>query len=139
MKISRRTSLGALIGGIFAGPSAAKSLQEGYKPWSTAGIKSDYMAKLQEKDCDTPISSELYNQQKTAELRKQINGEFNSWQQNELKSMELYVDNSENLKSISESYKTIMKRDQQIEHNKKRWIRQAKEQLEYFIKTGTWL
>lgn len=89
------------------------------------------------KDATQPIDSALWNQKQLKLYQDKASGNFNEWEQKELDDMELNFDSAaQDFKSISNSYKRLMQRELQKKQYKERWIRQAKDQISYFMKHG---
>jgi len=160
MEVNRRTGLGALLGGIFAGPSVAKQaveqiksspiyryqpdINEESKPWNT-GVAQSPMPSASEilmKEEETV----KYTRAKIKYLRQVISGnfkyepeegepyhymsEFHDYNR-KIDHIDLYV---KSLKSISKSAKRHIEYKLRREQHRKEIQEEAKQQLERLMK-----
>lgn len=136
--INRRGALSAGAGALIAGPGLVQSaIKDQGIPAAT-----EQMAHTLAKD---NIGDKLAGHTKWLEERKKeltniINGEFNSYQREELEDIRLIEDkivlNIESLKSVAEQHKRQMKVDKYKENLKKTWVKNAKRELSNILKDG---
>lgn len=118
MKITRRGSIMAMIGGLFAPTAAGRITNVKFPPAPINYYGGEVKA-------DTPNANPFWRQERIAELQKVANGEFHEYQKDELNNHEKYYSPNEalinNLKSVSAVHKARMVHEAHIERQKKAW------------------
>jgi hypothetical protein len=133
--INRRNALGAGAGALIAGPGLVQGAMEGKdNPSPTMAYE-----KVQETGLANKIAGHRdWLEERKKELTNTINGQFNSYQIEELEDIRLVEDkivlNIESLKSVAEQHKRQMKVDKYKENLKKMWIKNAKRELKSILK-----
>jgi len=160
MEVNRRTGLGALLGGIFAGPSVAKQaveqikaspsyryqpdINEESKPWNT-GVAQSPMPSAEQilmKEQETVN----YARAKIKYLRQVINGNFKYepgegepyHYMSEFHDYDYKIDHidlyTKSLKSVSKAAKRHIEHDLRVEQHRKEVQKEASKQLERMMK-----
>jgi len=123
MKLNRRKSLMAIIGGIAGAPQAAKAAMETKlnfppSPGSQYDASNETLGAKIDNDGQWEAS-------RIKQLQKTINGEFEEYQIEQLKSEgfndELYYTEIDSLKSVSPVNKKWMVNKARIKHQRNRW------------------
>lgn len=136
MKISRRKSLWAIIGGIMAPSLANKTGTFGGRAFPPSPAMSDYgygEAKAEQ----TGAIDIFYKQRRISELQKIVNGQFNEWQNEQIerhKRSHLYQETHINsLKSTSDAYKARMAHNNHIKNLKENFKLEAAKELKRLL------
>lgn len=135
MKVTRRTGLGAILGGMFAGPSVAKDMVNSTRDlgmvntkWpgaATDNTKDNYLEKMAEE-------AKQINKMKE-EAENTIAGKFNEYQKNRLRDTGRTKYDIASLKSVTKATKSRMWESHQKQQMKQIWIEEAKQNLLRFL------
>ncbi len=142
MSVTRRTGLGAIVGAIFGAPAAANVAQEkisdlmarsvmvggSTKDQFIGGAQSSYdiMPNVAKSD---PIEQEAKRIAHIQDLTRRAKGELNEHEQEEIERCNKLYTARIPLKSVSKSYKTIMRKNIEIDRQRKEWKEDARKSL----------
>ncbi len=130
MSVTRRTGLGAILGGIFAAPAVAQSGAQikgnypGYSGYSTMETDSP------QAEMEDPITRALKEAEYKRTLIDTANGNLSKYELEELEHYDKVENNRcDDLKSISDSYRSIMRMREQRNRQRKLYVERAKHTL----------